>query len=154
MAALPFIFAGVSAVGSIMSANAQVQEGKAQEAAYNYNAQVTTQNAATEEEASRLKLRKLLGTQAAMYAKAGIDLSSGSPLLMLADTAAQGEQEALSIRYKGQNEANLQRFYGQQASKTATAKATGTLVTGLGNAGLSGYAAYNKSPSLTYDWYK
>ena len=51
-----------------------------------------------EEAASRERLKKLMGTQRSLYAKAGVDISSGSPLLMLAETAAEGEMEALKYQ--------------------------------------------------------
>ncbi len=138
-AALPIIAIAASVAGTAMSAIGQYRAGQAQEAANEYNAQITERKAVQEEQASRDRLRKLMGTQRAMYAKAGVNLSSGSPLLVLAETAAEGEKEALNIRYGGQEESNLQRFYGTQAKKAGTIGAASTLLTGLGQAGTSYY---------------
>jgi len=104
---------------------------------------------ASQEELSRSKLRRLLASQRALYAKAGVDLTSGSPLTMLASTASEGEIEALTIRQATAEQAasiregaGLQTFAGTQAKAAGQARATGTLLSGLGTAAGLGYSAY------------
>ncbi len=157
MPAIPVIMLAVSVAGTAMSAMGQIRQGQAQKAAYDYNTQVAEQEArvaragaAREEEVHREKLNRLLGTQRALYASAGVDISSGSPLLTMMDTASEGEEEARYIRYGGEveatsklNEARLGRFYGGQASRTGRIGAGSTFFTGLGQAGL-GYASLKK----------
>ncbi len=143
----------MSAVGTGVSALGQIQKGKTEKAAGEYNARVSEANAAAiekktvyEEEQSRDKLKRLMGTQRALYAKAGVDITSGSPLLVLADTAAEGEKEAKMIRYGGdveatqqKNQARLQRLYGSSAYSSGLIGAGSTFFSGMGQAGL-GYA--------------
>jgi multidrug efflux pump subunit AcrA (membrane-fusion protein) len=62
-----------------------------------YNAQDAERRGAVEEERQRRKTSLLLGTQQARFAAQGSDLE-GSPLDLLGDTAAFGEQDAISIR--------------------------------------------------------
>lgn len=136
-----FIMAGISAVGTISSAAAQAQAGKDEQAAYNMRAAAIERQGAQEEDVARQRLRKLAASQRALYAKAGVDLSSGSPLTVLSATAAEGEKEALTIRRGAQEEAGFQRFYGGQARAAGKRKAVGTLLSGLGQAGMSAFSA-------------
>lgn len=130
-AAAPYIVgagAAVSAFGSYKSGQAQASAGK-------YNAKLATQQAAQNEETVRNRLRKLLASQRALYAKAGVDLSSGSPVSVLAETAAEGERDALIVRYGGQAEAAQQKMYASSAKTAGIMGGIGTLLTGLGQAG-------------------
>jgi len=132
---LALIGLGVSGAGTALSAVSQYRAGQAQEEAYKYNAGVAEQKGIYEETQSRDKLRKLLSSQKALYAKAGVDMTSGSPLLLMADTAAQGEMEALNIRKGYQSEAKMNRYYGNQAKKAGNIKAGSTFLSGLGSVG-------------------
>jgi len=148
---LGLISIGVGALGSGMSAFGQYQSGQAQKGAYDYNARIAEQEAgvarvgaAREEEVHRAKLQRMLGTQKALYGAAGVDITSGSPLLTLMSTAEEGEREAEYIKYGGEvsateklNEARLARYYGKQAKTAGTIGAGSTFLTGLGSAGLS-----------------
>jgi hypothetical protein len=144
---------GTSLAGGALSAYGQYRQGEAQNEANEYNANMSLAKADQEERESREKLKKLMGTQRVLYAKAGVDLSSGSPLMVLANTAAEGEEEALNIRARGQNEANMYRWYGKQAKKGANISAGSTFLTSLGQAGtqyasMSGPKIPSKGPSL------
>lgn len=138
-AALPAIAAGAAIAGTALSAYGLYQAGKAQEQAYEYNAAVAARRGAQEEYEHRLKLEKLMARQRALYAKAGVDMSSGSPLLVLSETAAEGEREALAIRTGAKEESSLERFYGEQARRAGAIGAGGTFLTGLGQTGTSYY---------------
>lgn len=149
-AAIPYV---IAAVGAGVSAYGQYQSGQAQAKAYKQQAAIADADAITEKKKSeyeegqaRLRLRQLIGTQKTLYAKAGVDLSSGSPLLVLADTQARGEEDLRMIRYGGdvevarqRNQASLARFYGSQSSKAGTIGAFGSGLSGLSNAYV-GYA--------------
>lgn len=134
------VFGGLQVAGALSSANAQKKAGEAEQAAYNVNAAMVEQRGEQEESAARDKLRRLMGTQRAAYAKAGVDLSSGSPLSLLAFTKAEGEKEALNIRLEAQKEAAVGRWTGAQAAETAKQKANATLLTGLGQAGSTAFS--------------
>lgn len=130
--AIPAFFAGgagpvvLGAAGTAMSAVGAVQSGQSQSqmARYNaemtrqtseYNAQVARQGAeaarrnaetirqAGEAEAARQRQKgsDLLAQQRAAYGAAGVEFE-GSPLLVMQETAARAEQDALAIRYNYQ----------------------------------------------------
>jgi hypothetical protein len=130
---------GAYFAGVYMSAVGKYQEGKTQKRAHDYNAERAEEKAAYEEEQSRLRWKRLIGQQQALYAKAGVDISSGSPLLIMSQTAAEGELEALNIRYAGENEAQMQRWYGKRAMQAAKLAAWSTLLTGGGGFAASQY---------------
>lgn len=83
-----------------------------------YNAQDAERRGAVEEERQRRKTSLLLGTLQARFAAQGSDLL-GSPLDLLGDAAAFGEQDALATRYQAVREAWNQRI--QAANQTAQA---------------------------------
>ena len=129
--------AGVYFAGVYMSAMGKYQEGKQAKQAHDYNAEVAEQEAAYKEKESRLRFKRIIGRQLSLYAKAGVDISTGSPLLIMSQTAAEGELEALNIRYAGENLANMERWYGKRAKRAGKIAAWSTLLAGGG-----GYAVY------------
>jgi hypothetical protein len=145
----------MSFIGSFISAKGSRDEGIAKSTAYKYNAAINEQNAVAariksdwEEEQSRERTRKLLGTQRALYAKAGVDLSSGSPLLVLAETASEGEEEAQYIKWGGdvavaeqKNQATLNRFYAKASKKAGNTAMWADVAQGVGGAAQSYYGA-------------
>ena len=136
-AAIPYIAAGA---GTLMSMKGQQQAGEAQKEGNEYNARITETEGAYAEEQARLKLKRLLGTQRALYAKAGVDITSGSPLLVMADTAAEGEKERMYTEYGYKSRAKQLRLYGEQAEKAGQIGATSSFLSGLGKIGTM-YAA-------------
>jgi hypothetical protein len=131
-AIIPAIAAGVSLIGSGISAIGTYKAGQAQAKAYEYNAKMATEQAAYEEEQSREKFKQLMGQQKALYAKAGVSLTSGSPLLVLAEQASEAEEEALNIRYAGANQATMYKWQAEQAKQAGTIGAFGSFLSGLG----------------------
>lgn len=127
---------GVSSANAILGAEQQAQQAAAQQglrayqASYQtavarnaalvseYSAQDAERRGAAEESRQRRKTSLLLGTQRARFASQGSDLD-GSPLDILGDTAALGEEDALASRYQATREAWLQRR--QAASQNAQA---------------------------------
>lgn len=82
-----------------------------------YNAQDVERRGAAEEERQRRKTSLLLGTQQARFAAQGSDLL-GSPLDLLGDIAAFGEEDALATRYQAAREAwNYRIQAANQASQ-------------------------------------
>jgi hypothetical protein len=70
---------------------------------------------------------------------------------MLQETAAEGEKEALAIRYGGDvsaanylNQASLAEYKGEQAYTAGVLSAGSTFLTGLGSTGTSYYQYKNK----------
>ena len=136
-AALPF----VAAIGAGVSAYGQYKSGQDAKSVGKYNAKVAERDADQNELNSRTRLRKLMAEQIALYGKAGVDISQGSPVIQLALTAAEGEKEALSIRQGGQATAATEKLQGKAAAKAGTIGAVSTLLTGLGNAGSMYYGS-------------
>jgi len=150
-------------IGStLMGAMGQIQQGKAAQQAANYNAQVARMNAELadrraqdalergreEEQKQRRQTAQLIGKQQVAMAANGLDLSFGSPLDLIVDTAVMGELDALTIRknayreeqdlrQQGNNfrsEAEMQRLAGKNAKRQSIFAAAGTVLGGFGDA--------------------
>ena len=127
---------GLAAAGGIFSGIGQYQSGQAKKAAYAYNASVAIEQSEEQMQTTEEKYSHLIGRQASLYAKAGVDIASGSPLLVMAHTAAQGAQEQESERSAGQEQATLDRYYGKVAAYTGTIGGITSFLSGLSSAGL------------------
>lgn len=145
--AIPYLLAATVAMGAF-SANAQYQAGRSQQKAYEYQAEVSKREGelsqaaanmeaasierqgAQEEDIARQRLRVLLGRQRSLYAKAGVDLSTGSPLTVLAATAAEGEQDALTIRASAEEQAAITRYQGRIGQYRSGLEAEGSRFSG------------------------
>jgi hypothetical protein len=149
----------IGAAGSIYQGNAAAAAGK-------YNAQVAEMNAtladrqakdalergAKEEQKKRMEVAQLKGRQIAASAANGVDLTFGSPLDNIVDTATLGELDALTIRrnaayeaydYEVQgvnfrSDAKLARMNAKAAKVGGYLGAAGTVLGGLGK----GYGQY------------
>jgi len=142
-------FAGMGAVNSAVSGFGQYESGQQTKQAYDYDAAVTLQEMQQKEQTSETKYDNLVGRQATAYAAAGVDIASGSPLLVMAHTAAQKGSEEASENESGTEQAALQRYYGRVAAFNGTIGGIGTFISGLAKAG--GTAASNiPTPSLTF----
>ncbi len=128
-------------MGSGVSGFGQYQQGQNQQAAYDYNANIALDKTRQELKISESKFSRLKGEQRALMAKAGVDLTSGSPLLILADTAMQEEEEMQRIRRSDISEYKMQKYAGKVASWSGTTGGMSTFITGLGKTGLD-YAKY------------
>lgn len=138
-----------SVMGGMQQASAAQASGDAQAAAYNYNAQIAENNAIVAKQTAAADAAQQHRVNSAQHGKlitqiisSGVALDTGTPLLILAEDAGQGELEKQKILYKGEtqalnyrNEATLQRFYGEQAqaaaSNTASAATTGGILGGM-----------------------
>lgn len=139
--------AGTSAVGSAVSAFGQYESGQQQKAAYDYNADVTLEQMQQKERTSEATYSNLIGKQATAYAAAGVDIASGSPLLVMAHTAAQGGTEQESEAQAGDQEAALQRYYGKVAAFNGTVGGISSFLSGISKASLSAASIMGSSSS-------
>lgn len=142
-AAVPFLIAAATAVavtGTVIAADnsrrAANQNADAQEQA----AISAQKKAAYDETRHREGVAKLLSAQRALYGKSGVSME-GSPLLVMEDTAGQGELDALAIRYGGdvaaareRSAANLSRMQGKAAQTAGYFQAGSTLLSGASSA--------------------
>ena len=106
---LQMISAGTSAVGAVSGAVGSMNQGNAgyssgmyQAAVARNNATIAEQNALeagrVKEGVQRQKTAQTIGAMRASMAGRGIDIGSGSPLNLQADTRIAGELDALTIR--------------------------------------------------------
>ena len=150
----------IAAVTStVLGTVSSVQQGKQQQAMYNYqakvaeeNAKIANKNAATErqtgiEEArlQRMKTLQAVGSQQAAMAANGMDVTQGTSLDIIEDTAAMGELDALQIQtnyerkaqsYEAQannfnNQASMDVIAGKNAYTAGQIKATQTGLNGV-----------------------
>lgn len=143
---MPAILPAVAAVGGLIGTGitvaGQLQQGKEQKQAQEYNAQISEQeadivrqNAVLNEYKARKSLAQSAGTQIAGYAKSGVNFT-GSPLDVIADSIANAELDISINKWNSENEARgkesearMRRYYGLQDEKLAKTKAVSTLLT-------------------------
>ena len=156
--AVAAISAGVSTVGAIQQSQAQSAQAKYQAAVARNNQIIARQNADDalkrgdiEAQKQRQKVQLMLGQQRAGFAAQGADLTSGSVLDILGDTAATGELDRLTILNNSAREArqymlqgvNFQadaQLYQMQAKQAQTAgyfDATSSFLGGASKVGSS-----------------
>lgn len=149
--------------GSAIGAVSSYSQGKQQQAMYNYqaqiaeeNAKIAQKNAATErqtgiEEArlQRIKTLQAIGSQKTAMAANNMDVTQGTSLDIIQDTAAMGELDALQIEtnyerkalaYEQQannfsNQANLDVISGRNAYKSGKINAVTEGLNGVSKLG-------------------
>lgn len=126
---------------SAASGVGKVMQGQEQQKAYDYNAAITTLNTDNEVVANKQKFSKLTGQQATAYAASGVDITSGSPLLIMAATAARGGEEGEQIEQAGSEEAAMERYNGKIAAFSGTMSGIGSFLNGF----TGDIAAYGKA---------
>lgn len=156
---------GSTVVGGV----AQMQQANAQAAASQYNAQIAEMNAKLsdrrardaiirgqeEEQRKRAEIAQLMGRQRAAMGANNVDISFGSPLDTLVDTAVMGELDALTIRrnaareaYDFEVQAVNQRAQAGLDRMNASASRTGGILGAAGSVlggGAKAYGQYRSS---------
>jgi hypothetical protein len=145
----PAIVMAVVAVASAAAGGyATYQSGQTQKKAAEYNEKMgeykaldAAQRGAAEGAAKRDRARKIASQQAEGMAAGGVDISSGTPLALLTETAGLGELDALTSVNNARREAwgyqaqgTLDRYQGKMAGRGGTLNAGGTLLGGASNA--------------------
>lgn len=166
-----------------VSTVSSIEQGKAAKAEYEYkakmdkqNAQIAQENASRErqqgiEEArlQRLKAAQNVASQTSAMAASGIDVTQGTPVDLLGDTAMWGEMDALNTlsnsesraqAYEAQannfqNQARLDSLAGQNAYKAGQLNAISSGLNGISNTmgvaekwyGFSGNSADSTNPT-------
>lgn len=153
--------AGVA--GGVVGGVSSYQQGKQQQAYYNYQAQVAEENAKIaqsnaalerqqgieEARLQRIKTAQAIGSQQTAMAANGIDVTQGTALDVIEDTAAMGELDALQTRYNYerkaiqyeqqannfQNQSNLDVIAGQNAYSAGKMNALASGIDGVAKAG-------------------
>jgi len=140
---------GLGVLSSVLTGFGKYSSGQQQQAAYDYNAQITLETMRDQVEANQQKTSSLIGRQASSYAASGVDIASGSPLLVMAATAARGARQGEQIREQGEDQAALQRYYGKIAAYSGTMGGIGSFLSGITQASTGYYnATSNPKPSV------
>lgn len=149
--------------GTAMSAIGSIQQGNAARQAADYNAAVAERNAAIQNnnailarqqavsasEQQRKDAARTMGRMRAGYAASGVQME-GSPLDVLASSAAAAELDTLNIVYNGvlkgasydneaqglRESASMERARGRNAQTQGYMNAGSSLLLGLGTAGM------------------
>lgn len=133
--------------GTAMSAYGSYQEGKAENEAAKFNANMEEQKAKdakerglADEATHARKVAQLKGAQRAQWAADGVDLSSGTPSEIFEQTAEWGERDRQTIEHNTEREiwthrqqANLYRAQGKNAKRAGTIGAFSSILTGSAN---------------------
>jgi hypothetical protein len=110
---------GFSAYAASEQAASQRRTARAEQSLREQEAESIRQAAAYDERQFRRRAALLLGRQHAMFAEAGLDPTSGSPMLLEIDSVRQAEMEALNIRGQGERGAGVQDFEARMARSRA-----------------------------------
>jgi hypothetical protein len=150
-------------IGStLLGAAGAIQQGQATASSNGYTAQVQEMNATLsdrrakdaiergtiEEQRKRQQVAQIRGQQTAAMAANGVDVSFGSPLDTIVDTAVLGELDALTIRTNASREAydlkvdgvnkrasaSMSRAAASNAETGSYLSAAGTILGGAGKA--------------------
>jgi hypothetical protein len=137
--------------GMLISAYGKYERGKAQQEMAEYNAAISRQDAeasiesaAYESVQKQKEVERTKSRMRALYGKAGVLTTAGSPLLAMIDTEAEGALDIAAIRKTGatqasryRSQAELDMYEGKEAKRQGVYSATSTLLT----MGASGYSS-------------
>ncbi len=159
----PTAFAAMSFIGTMVSSYGQLQAGRAAKDEADYRAGIARNNAAIADQNAETALEKgrvdvedkkretlqAIGLQRAQLAAQGFDVSAGSSIDILGDTAALGMLDNLRIQADAENrahsfrtqadsflaESGLLSLAGENAQSASRIGAVGTLIGGAARAG-------------------
>ncbi len=140
-AAAPIAGAALSAVGAIQQGQAGQAQANLQAGILQQQADRDRQQASSDEADFRARQSRALASRRAALGAAGVEQSSGSPLLVSQDFAGETELQALRIRTGGEvtatraeQQAGLQRFQGKSAKNRGFVRGGALLLSGAGRA--------------------
>jgi len=119
------------AVGTGLSVIGAIKGGKAEQSAADFNAASARAEAQSRENAQRAAAQRQLGSIRAGVSKSGARME-GTPLMVLAESAANAEIDALNTRYSGQREAALYTARGKNARTAGYLRAGTSLLSSAG----------------------
>ena len=132
-------------IGTALNIVGTLQAGQEQKRVANIEAELGEAQAAQEEARTadevlrrRRAAAKLASTQRTRFAAEGIDISTGTPLLVVAETLLDAQEDVEAIRETGfakaktfRSRAQTFRDFGRQAVRTSRIQAGSSLLTGL-----------------------
>jgi hypothetical protein len=151
----------IALIGVAIQTYAAYEQAQTQEKFFKYNAKVAENQAMGERmraqvaaNQQREQHRRVIASQRALYGSTGVEGSSGSPLLVIADSAQQAELDAQIIMAGGegraigfQSQAALSRFQGRNAAASGYANAGSTLLSGAAGVAANYYRYQGTTPS-------
>jgi hypothetical protein len=138
---------GIGAVSSVLSGVGSFESGQEQKAAYDYNAQIDLDNTANALVTNEQRYSSLVGKQATAYAAAGVDITRGSPLLMMAATAGRGGRQAAEIYESGTEASTLEKYYGKLAAWRGTMAGISSFLSGISSSATNYLKATGYTPN-------
>ena len=120
----------LATVGTGLSVMGALRAGQAGQQAATYNAETARMEGAMREAAQRQQASRQLSSIRAGISKSGARME-GTPLMVLAESAANAEIDALNTRFSADREVGLQRMRGQEARRAAYWSAGTSLLTGM-----------------------
>lgn len=139
--AIPLAIAGVAmaAVGAIRSANAKASAADYNSAIASQNAMVASEQGEAAAQAQSRDAERRIGQGVAAYGASGVDVGSGSPTDVLADSARSAMLDNLTIKYNAslraagyKDQSLLENANSQEATTSGYLAAAGAVVGGLG----------------------
>jgi|GEM_PF-1501973 len=121
----------LSAAGTALSTISAIQQGGAAENAAKFNAEQARIEADSKARAVRELGMRRLGSIRAQIGKSGAT-SAGTPLMILAESAANSEIDALNTEYGGQLQSSIYGMQGRQARRQGNLMAGTSLLSGYG----------------------
>lgn len=114
--------------GGLMNAKAQMDAGNAAANAANYNARLSQMEGQQRASMIRGQGQRTLSTARANIAKSGVT-TAGTPMMVLAESAANAEIDAMNALWSSGQESNLQRAQGRDARQAGRVRAGTSLLT-------------------------
>jgi hypothetical protein len=135
------------ATGTLVSAYGSFATSQAQASAIKANAAADRQQAYQNELDYRDQARTKLASQIAALSDRGVDISSGTPLALMRQSARNQEIDALRIRADGINKYNAQRYQASNVLRSGMFTAGGQLLMGAASsAKLAGLSSIGQAP--------
>jgi hypothetical protein len=126
------VFAGstLAKIGTGLSVASSLSAGQSADSAAQYNAQSALIEGQTRELVQRQQSTRQMGAIRASISKSGAT-TQGTPLMVLAESAANAEIDALNTRFSANREAALSTMRGRDARRASYVSAGASLLTGL-----------------------
>lgn len=158
-AALSVIGGGLSAVGTLQAADARGKAAEVEAASLEEQGAVALQAGKERARQARVLGRRTAGAQTAAFGASGVVAGTGTPLLVLAETARQSELEAIKGEFAGayqesvaRKQAALTRYGARIARRESNIAAAGSLLTGGARGLLIGSSGAPKATGLAFTY--
>lgn len=150
-------------LGAGLGAYGKIQGGRNERRIAEYNAQLMEQRAVASEQAQDIeremmtdRARKLKAEQTAGMAKSGAMLSSGTPLMVLAEQSAdmqrditQQQRNRMIEQQQLRSQGEMLKYQGKLASRAGLIGGAASILGGAGQIGMSGAFSGGGTPQAT-----